>query len=148
MKKYKRNANLLCLALVAALMTVSAAFADSFINQTLLAGTAAFAPTDVYRMACPAGTATVRAKLTNPNSNPAGELTVLVISPAGGIKSAISLENVAPPTAVLAGPAGVYRVAVHKGKKLIAGQYRIDLDCYTAAGAAFPGVQTVLIQNQ
>jgi hypothetical protein len=73
---------------------------------------------------------------------------VLVISPAGGIKSAISLENVAPPTALLAGPAGAFRVAVHKGKKLLAGQYRIDLDCYNAAGAAFAGVQTVLIQNQ
>jgi len=129
MKKYKRNANLLGLALVASLMTAPAVFADTFNNPTLLAGTTAFAPTDVYKLACPAGTASVRAKLTNPNGNPAGELTVLVISPAGGIKSAISLENVAPPTAVLAGPGGAYRVAVHKGKKLLVGQCRIDLDC-------------------
>ena len=148
MKKYKRIANLLGLTIAACMMSAPVAFADSFNNQALTAGNASFAPTDVYKLTCPAGTASVRARVTNPNGNTADEISVLLIAPTGSVRSAISLEGIAPPTVVLLGATGVYRVAVHKGKKLIAGQYRIDLDCYTAAGAAFPGVQTVLIQNQ
>jgi hypothetical protein len=130
------------------MMSAPVAFADSSNNQTLLAGNASFAPTDVYKLTCPAGTASVRARVTNPNGNTADEISVLVISPAGGIKSAISLEKIAPPTAVLPGATGVFRVSVHKGSKLLTARYSIVLDCYNAAGVAFPGVQAVLFQNQ
>ena len=148
MKKYKRIAKLLGLTIAACMMSAPVVFADSFNNQTLLAGNASFAPTDVYKLTCPAGTASVRARVTNPNGNSADEISVLLIAPTGSVRSAISLEGIAPPTAVLPGLTGVYRVAVHKDSKLLPARYSIALDCYRATGVAFTGPQAVLFQNQ
>jgi hypothetical protein len=148
MKKYKRTANLLGLTLAASMMNAPVAFADSFNSQALTAGNASVAPTDVYKLTCPAGTASVRARVANPNGNTADEISVLIIGPNGSVRSAISLEGIAPPTAVLPGLTGVYRVAVHKDSTLLAARYSIALDCYRATGVAFPGAQAVLFQNQ
>jgi hypothetical protein len=143
----RKSVNVAVLA-VAALVNAPASLADGPFAGTLGAGNAAFAPTDVYRLTCPGGTASARARVTNPDGNPVDEITVEVIAPTGLVRSAISLEGVAPPTAVRTGAAGRYLVTVHKDSTLIAARYSIVLDCHTAAGAAIAGNQTVLIQNQ
>jgi hypothetical protein len=142
-----KNVNMAALVIIA-IVNAQVSLADGPINGSLTAGNANIAPTDVYRLACPAGTATVRARVTNPNGNPADEITVQVIAPATGrARSAISLEGIAPPTAILAGGAGNYLVTVHKDSTLIASRYSISLDCYTTI-AAIAGNQTVMLQNQ
>ncbi len=143
----RKNVNMVALA-IATLVNAPVIMADGPFAGSLGAGNASIAPTDVYRLTCPTGTASVRARVTNPNGNPTDEITVQVIAPTGLIKSAISLEGVAPPTAVRTGGAGKYLVSVHKDSTLIASRYSIILDCYSATPAAFPGNQSALIQNQ
>jgi len=133
---------------VAGLINASTGWADGPFAGALGPGNANFAPTDVYRLTCPAGTASVRARVNNPNGNPVDEITVQIIAPSGAVRSAISLEGVAPPTAILSGVAGRYLVTVHKDSTLLGANFSISLDCYTAAGSAIPGIQTVRIQNQ
>jgi len=143
----RKSVNAVALA-VAVSVIAPAGLADGPFAGTLGAGTAAFAPTDVYRLTCPGGTASARARVTNPDGSPVDEITVEVVAPTGLVRSAISLEGVAPPTAVRTGAAGRYLVTVHKDATLIAARYSIVLDCHTAAGAAIAGNQSVLIQNQ
>lgn len=133
---------------IATLVNASVSWADGPFAGSLAAGNAIFAPTDVYRVTCPVGTASVRARVTNPNGNPTDEITVQVITPTWLVRSAISLEGVAPPIAVIAGGAGKYLVSVHKDSTLITSRYSIVLDCYNANSTAFAGSQSVLIQNQ
>lgn len=148
MKATLRNSvNMVAVALAVSL-NAPVSIADGPFAGTLGAGNAAFAPTDVYRLTCPGGTASARARVANPDGNPVDEITVEVIAPTGLVRSAISLEGVAPPTAVRTGAAGRYLVTVHKDAELIAARYSIVLDCHTAAGAAIAGNQTVRIQNQ
>lgn len=143
------NKNVMMAALaVAGLMSASAGWADGPYAGALGPGNANFAPTDVYRLTCPAGTASVRARVTNPNGNPVDEITVQIIGPTGAVRSAISVEGVVPPTAILSGAAGRYLVTVHKDSTLLGATFSITLDCYTAAGAAIAGIQSVRIQNQ
>jgi hypothetical protein len=143
----RKNVNMVALA-IAALVNAPVSLADGPFAGSLGAGNAGFAPTDVYRMTCPAGTASVRARVTNPNGNPVDEITAQVIAiSTGRVRSAISLEGVASPTAVLTGGKGTYLVSVHKDSKLFASRYSIVLDCYTTA-AAIAGNQSALVQNQ
>lgn len=143
-----RNFNVGTLA-IAALVNAPVILADGPFNGSLGKGSASFAPTDVYRLTCPTGTASVRAKVTNPNGNPVDEITVQVIARSTGrVRSAISLEGVVPPGAVLTGGAGIYFVSIHKDSELFASRYSIVLDCYKANSTAFAGNQSVLFQNQ
>lgn len=132
---------------IAALANAPVGLADAF-SGALGAGTVNVAPTDVWGLSCPAGTASVRAKVTNPNGSAADEITVQVINPNGSTKSAISLEGVAPPTAILSGGAGNYLVTAHKDSSLVAVSYSITMDCYNASAVAFAGTQSTLFQNQ
>lgn len=139
-----------CLAAfaIAASANAPAVLADGPFAGTLGAGNANIAPTDVYGLTCPAGTASVRARVTNPNGSAADEISVQVINPNGRARSVISVEGVAPPTAVLTGGAGNYLVTVHKDSTAFAVAYSIALDCYNANSVAFAGTQSALFQNQ
>lgn len=148
MKTTLRQSVTMAALAIATLVNASVSLADGPFVGSLGAGNVSFAPTDVYSVTCPAGTASVRARVTNPNGNPTDEITVQVIAPTGLVRSAISLEGVAPPTAVRTGGAGKYLVSVHKDSTLIASRYSIVLDCYRANSTAFAGNQSVLIQNQ
>ncbi len=148
MKATLRKSGKMAALAIAVLVNAPVSLADGPFAGSLGAGSASTAPTDVYRLTCPGGTASARARVTNPNGNPVDEITVQVISPTGLVRSAISLEGVAPPTAVRTGAAGRYLVTVHKDSERIAARYSIVLDCHTAAGAAIAGNQSVLIQNQ
>lgn len=144
----RKNVNMVALA-IAALVNAPVSLADSFSTGSLGKGSVSFAPTDVYRLTCPAGTASARARVTNPNGNPVDEITAQVIAiSTGRVRSAISLEGVASPTAVLTGGKGTYLVSVHKDSKLFASRYSIVLDCYRVNSAAIAGNQSVLVQNQ
>jgi len=138
-----KNVCMLALA-IAASANAPSGLADTY-NGSLGASNAA---TDVYGLTCPSGTASVRARVTNPNGSPADELTVEVINPTGRARSAISLEGVAPPTAVLAGGAGNYLVTLHKSPSVAASYNTLVLDCYNASAVAFTGTQSALVQNQ
>jgi hypothetical protein len=124
-----------------------AGYSDSY-TGTLAAGTARVVPTDVYSLACPIGTASVRARVTNPNGSTTDEISVHVIAPSGAVRTSISLQGVAPPTAVLTGQAGNYLVAVHKDLTLFPASYSLFLDCFNGSGVAFVGNQSTLVQNQ
>jgi len=143
----RKNVNMAALA-IATLVNAPVSLADGPFAGSLGAGNASIAPTDVYRLTCPAGTASVRAKVTNPNNNPTDEITVQVIAPTGLVRGAISLEGETPRTAVITGGAGKYLVSVHKDSTLIASRYSIVLDCYRSTSAAIAGNQSALIQNQ
>jgi hypothetical protein len=143
----RNHINMLALA-ITALANAHVSLADGPFAGSLGAGSPSFAPTDVFRIVCPTGTASVRARVTNPNGNPTDEITVQVIAPFGRARSAISLEGVTPPTAVLTGGAGTYLVSVHKDSKRIASSYSIALDCYRTTSAPIAGNQSVLVQNQ
>lgn len=142
----RKNACMVALA-IAASANAPAGLADAF-PGSLGAGNVSIALTDVYGLTCPIGTASVRARVSNPNGSPADEITVEVINPNGRVRSAISLEGVAPPTAVLAGGTGNYLVTVHKSPSALAASYSIGLDCYNASAVAFAGTQSALVQNQ
>jgi hypothetical protein len=144
MKKTTRKYASMVVLAIAATANAPAGLADSY-NGSLGASNAA---TDVYGLTCPIGTATVRARVTNPNGSPADEIIVEVINPNGRVGSAISLEGVAPPTAVLAGVAGNYLVTLHKSPSVTASYNNLVLDCYNAGAVAFPGTQSALVQNQ
>ena len=135
---------------IAALANVPAALADTYSGPTvsLGAGNVNIAPTDVYSLICPAGTASVRARVSNPDRSRVDEITVEVINPNGPVRTATSLEGIAPPTAVLAGGAGRYLVTVHKDSSPFAVRYGIVLDCFNARAIAFAGTQSRLAQNQ
>uniref|UniRef100_UPI001178C462 hypothetical protein n=1 Tax=Crenothrix polyspora TaxID=360316 RepID=UPI001178C462 len=77
-----KNVSMAALAIVT-LVNAPVSLADGPFAGSLGAGNANFAPTDVYRLTCPAGTASVRARVTNPNGNPSDEITVQVIAPNG-----------------------------------------------------------------
>ena len=143
----RKSVNMAALA-IAVVVNAPVSLADGPFAGTLGPGSASIAPTDVYRLTCPGGTASARARVTNPDGNPVDEITVQVIAPTGLVRSAIALEGVAAPTAIRTGAAGRYLVTVHKDSTLIASRYSIVLDCHTAAGAAIAGNQSVLIQNQ
>lgn len=132
---------------IAALAHAPVGYSDSY-NGTLAAGNVNVAPTDTYGLTCPIGTASVRARATNPNGNTADEISVHVIDPSGRVRSLISLEGVAPPTGVLTGQAGNYLVAVHKDSTLLPAAYSLFMDCFNASGIAFVGTQSALVHNQ
>lgn len=132
---------------IAASANIHSVLADNRAGS-LGVGNANFSPTDVYGLTCPIGTASVRASATNPNGSPVDEISVLVINPNGPVRSAISIEGVAPPTVVLAGGAGNYLIAVHKDSSPAAVPYRIFMDCFNGGGVAFAPDQANLIQNQ
>jgi hypothetical protein len=133
---------------IAALVNAQISLADGSFAGLLGAGNANFAPTDVYRLSCPIGTASIRAKITNPNGNPTDDITAQVIAPSGRVRSVIAVEGELPRTAILTGGAGTYLVSVHKDSTLIASRYSIVLDCYRANSAAVSGIQSLLVQNQ
>lgn len=132
---------------IAAMAHAPAGYSDSY-TGTLAAGTASAVPTDTYGLTCPIGTAAVRARVTNPNGSTTDEISVHVIDPTGRVRSAISLQGVAPPTAVLTGEAGNYLVAVHKDLTLLPASYSLFMDCFNGSGVAFVGNQSALVQNQ
>jgi hypothetical protein len=136
---------------IAASANAPLGLADTFPDGKLGVGKVNFAPTDVFGLTCPNGTASVRARGTNPDGSGADEISVQVINPNGAVKTAISLEGVSPPTAVLlVGGAGHYLVSVHKDSSAVVVPYSIVLDCYNASvpPVPFPGNQSTLIQNQ
>ena len=147
MKKTVKKVYLAAIA-ITALAGASASLADTYSSRALGASAVNFEPTDVYGLTCPPGTASVRARGWNPNGSPSDELSIQVINRATGqARTVISLEGVTPPTAVLAGGAGNYLVAVHKSPST-AMRYTIFMDCYTASSAAIAGVQSRAVQNQ
>lgn len=133
---------------IAALVNAPTSVADSYLTSSLGAGNVNLQPTDVYGLTCPIGTATVRARATNPNGSGADEISVQVINPNGRVRTVISLEGIAPPTAILAGASGNYLITVHKTPTTYVVPYSIVLDCYNGNGVAFSGIQSALIQNQ
>ena len=139
-----KNACMVALA-IAASANAPAGLADGPFNGTLGASNAF---TDVWGLTCPIGTASVRARVTNPNGSPVDEITVEVINPNGRVSSAISREGVAAPFAVLGGVSGNYLVTVHKDSTAVVAPYSIVLDCYNAGVVPFAGNQSVLVQNQ
>lgn len=147
MKTTYKNVSMAALAIVA-VGSAPVSLADGSFSGSLGAGNASFAPTDVYRLTCPVGTASVRARVTNPNGNPADEIAVQVIASNGRVRSVIALEGEIPRTAILTGGAGSYLVSVHKDSTLIAARYSIVLDCYRVNSAAIAGNQSVRVQNQ
>lgn len=133
---------------IAALANAPASVADSYPANNLGAGNVNLQPTDVYGLTCPIGTATVRARVTNPNGSGADEISVQIINPNGRVRTVISLEGISPPTAILSGASGNYLITVHKTPTSFVVPYSIALDCYNGNGVAFSGNQSALIQNQ
>lgn len=141
---------LLTMLTLAAVSIPLAGYADGPYAGSLGAGNAAYSPTDVWRLICPAGTASVRARAraVNPNGNPVDEIATTIHAANGRARTVISVEGLAAPTAVLTGAAGVYFVSIHKDSELLAARYILTLDCYRSTGAAIAGTQTAFMQNQ
>ena len=148
MKTTTRKAACMAALAIATSANAPVGLADGPFPETLAAGRVKLAPTDVYSVTCPIGTASVRARVTNPNGSGVDEATVQVINPNGRARSAISHEGVPPPTAILLGGAGHYLVSVHKDSTAVVMSYSIVLDCYSAAPAPIPGIQSTLVQDQ
>ncbi len=102
--------------------------------------------TDVYSVACPIGTVSVKANV-NDGVTIGNQISVQVIDPHGRAITASAVDN-GPPTALvtLAGGAGQYLVTVSKNTGVSEG-YSVAMDCYDVVGA-IAGTQSVIVQDQ
>jgi hypothetical protein len=108
----------------------------------------AAASMDVYVIVCPAGTASVRA---NVNDGPAAGVLVSlqIIDPQGGATN-VTAPDGGGVSATIGLPAtpGISLVLVDKTPPASAEGYTAIMDCFNAGGAAAPGNQSFLVQNQ
>jgi hypothetical protein len=111
-------------------------------------GTAAGA-TDVYALACPSDTRSVRAKVNEADVSGI-QMSVVAINPAGRAETATAPDNLISDEVVLNARGGIYLVIVHKTTvdDTPTGEgYGVTLDCHDAAGLGL-GVQAERVQNQ
>ena len=103
--------------------------------------------TDAYVIVCPAGTAAVQASV---DDGPAAGVVVSlqVIDPQGGATNVTAPDGGAAsaPAGFPAQP-GITLVLVDKASAGAEG-YTAIMDCFNAGGAAAPGNQSFLVQNQ
>jgi|GEM_PF-4383024 len=102
--------------------------------------------TDVYGMACPIGTVSVKANV-NDGITVGNQISLQVIDPHGHAVTASAVDG-GPPTALvtLAGSAGQYLVTVSKNTGVSEG-YSVSMDCYDVVGA-IAGTQSAIVQDQ